>query len=67
MVYAGEELIFFDFDSSLTDLLPPSFPQELSEQLRDPLLDIGYQLSELHTALSPEEENRNHLILPYFP
>ena len=64
MVYAGgKELIFFDFDSSLTDLLPPSFPQELSEQLRDPLLDIGYQLSELHTALSPEEENRNHLIL----
>lgn len=59
----GKELIFFDFDSSLSDLFPPSFPQELSEQLREPLLDIGYRLSELHAALSPEDENRNHLIL----
>lgn len=59
----GKELIFFDFDSSLSDLFPSSFPQELSEQLREPLLDIGYRLSELHAALSPEDENRNHLIL----
>ncbi len=59
----GKELIFFDFDSSLSKLLPPSFPQELSEQLKRPLLDIGYRLSELHCALSPEDENRSHLIL----
>lgn len=59
----GKELIFFDFDSSLSDLFPSSFPQELSEQLREPLLDIGYRLSELNAALSPEDENRNHLIL----
>lgn len=59
----GKELIFFDFDSSLSDLFPSSFPQELSEQIREPLLDIGYRLSELHAALSPEDENRNHLIL----
>ncbi len=64
MIYAGgKELIFFDFDSSLTNLFPSSFPQELSEQLRSPLSDIGYRLSELNAALSPEEENQNHLIL----
>ena len=57
------ELIFLDFDSSLNLLFPPTFPQELSEQLREPLLDIGYRLSELHAPLSPGDENRNHLIL----
>ncbi len=64
MVY-GElrELIFFDFDSSLSLHLPPAFPQKLSEHLKKPLFDIGYQLSELHAALSPEDENRSHLML----
>lgn len=58
-----KELIFFDFDSSFTRFLPSASPQNLSEQLKKPLSDIGYTLSELNAALSPENENRNYLIL----
>lgn len=59
----AKEILFYDFDNSILQLMPQNFTENLSNQLKDPLLDIGYCLIHINTILSPEIKNENSMIM----